>query len=298
MFSRVFCAALLFLLISACSLEFKEKSGVYFTKDFTWDEAQHHMDSRTLYNEAKSNNNENLGLGLVMFLRESSTKAEHYNLGACTGFLLDAQTLVTNAHCVPKKIREREIPCSDRLKFAHGGSTKNFNCISVTYVHSAYTKEDDALDPAPHGYYEPDVAILEIEAVHNVKYFSHASKEEGLGTAADNEELFLSSVDPSDKNKKKVYEGNYSLNKIFKIADSEILRTTYRFLTAKLNGYFIGGNSGSPIHDSNYKVKAIGFAAHVTRINEAIVLDFTCLEKTTLGWEWDDTCTPRGTYAP
>ncbi len=296
-FSRALFATLLLILISACSLELKEKGSIYYRTDFTWEEAQAHMNSRTIYNEAKSSENNNLGLGLVMLLKDSSTKADHYNLGGCTGFLLDSKTLVTNAHCVPKKIREREISCVDRIKFAHGGSFRNYNCKSLVYAHSAYTKDDDVNIADLGGFYEPDIAILEIEAVHNVKYFSQATKEEGLNTAADNEELFISSVDPVDKSSKKVYEGSYSLNKIFKIADSEIVRNTYRYLKAQVGAYFIRGNSGSPVHDANYKVKAIGFAGHRTLDNEVIVVDFTCLEKTTLGWEWDDTCIPRGTYA-
>lgn len=297
MFCRVFCASLLLLLISACSLDLRERGSIYYKTDFTWDEAQSHMDARTFYSDAKTNDKENLGLGLVMVLKDSSTKRGHYNLGACTAFLLDSTTLVTNAHCVPKRIRDREISCKDRIRFAHSASSSNFNCVSLTFAHSAFTSEDGVESAGVNGYYEPDIAILEIEAVHNVKYFTQATKEEGLKSKTDNEELFISSVDPYDSNSRIVYEGKYSLNKLFKIVDAEVTRNTYRLLNALAGAYFIKGNSGSPVHDSNYIVKAVGFAGHRTRTEEAVVLDFTCLEKTAQGWTWDEACEVRTNYA-
>lgn len=290
MFSRATCVAapLAFALLSACTLKFEE--GKTYTKsDFTWEESQAHMSARSFHNSALTPEGEQLGLGLVMSVKDSDTKAGYFKLGSCTGFLLDESTLVTNAHCIPEKVRNKEegFECSDRIKFAHSGSSLNYNCKSVLYTHPDFNFSDKDEVSFRKGYV-PDVVILEVEAVPNVRYFTKAS--ETVKSAFVSESLLMSSVDPQDSNKKLVYESNYTLNKIFRVADMELTFNTFRYLKSEENDTFINGNSGSPLHDSNYNVKAIGFASLIGDNQSAIIVDLSCLQKHEKEWQWNSQC--------
>ncbi len=228
-----------------------------------------------------------------MSAKDSDTKAGYFKLGSCTGFLLDESTLVTNAHCIPEKVRNKEegIECSDRVKFAHSGSTLNYNCKSVLYTHPNYKLSDNAAVSFRDGFV-PDVILLEVETVHNVRYFTKAS--DAVKSAFVSESLLMSSVAPQDLNKQQFYEGNYSLNKKFKVADLELTFNTFRFLKAEEKDTFINGNSGSPLHDSNYTVKAVGFASLAGNDKTAIIVDLSCLQKDEKEWKWNPQCTSPG----
>lgn len=291
-FRAAYVAPLALSLLTACSLKF-EDGTTYYKEDFSWEETQSHMNSRVIYNEAKSADGEDLGLGLVMSAKDSSAKPGHFRLGACTGFLLDKNTLATNSHCVPKKVRDEETSCSHRVKFAYSGSARNFNCKTVLFTHKDYDMSDDA-EVVFRGSLVPDITLLEIEDVENVKYFKKSNDR--IRSALESDDLKISSVDPHDTQGQVVYEAKYSLNKEFEVGDLEFLLNTYRYLKAKLGAYFIKGNSGSPVHDSSYNVKAIGFAGDKGNDGSATVLDLTCLQKVDNVWTWNSSCVSRGAY--
>lgn len=266
----------------ACSLRLEPEYKTYYKKEFTWSESQQAIANRKIYNDNKDKTtNRDIALGMLMVIKDVPSKAGMFQLGQCTAFLLDESTLVTNAHCIPKKIRDGQ-SCENRIYFAYGGSSQNYVCESVLFVHKDFNKEDGD-ENVNTIYVKPDIAILNIAPVQGLQYFIKSET-----TIKKDSSLVIRSVDPADLSGSIVFEGRYSANKTFKVADNQFDGSPYRWVEALTELFVVQGNSGSPVLDSiTEKVLGVAFAS---KDKGATLVDFSCLSQVADEWKWKDTC--------
>ncbi|MBN21651.1 MAG: hypothetical protein CL678_10230 [Bdellovibrionaceae bacterium] len=178
-------------------------------------------------------------------------------LSSCTGFLISASQIITNSHCIPKKIKQGKEQCTNLIEFFLPKSSqdtlseKNYeekhSCKKVLFSSEIEGKKRSTT---------PDYAIIELDSVSDHPPLSISRN--GF-SHKENLKIFKMQL-----NEKSIPSGSLKQESCTTIQGSLIL-PQFNHKTApivSLSGcHNIPGNSGAPIIDSEGKVRGIHYAS-------------------------------------
>ena len=189
----------------------------------------------------------------VGFVISKFNTEEESGIIQCTGFLIDSQTLLTNSHCVPTKLRVAGSDCSDVIEvlFAETPLQKSARARCATVLQAEAISES-----GEDGFRVQDYAVLKLERpVENRKPLEIARTGLRSDTSLTSYAVDpVSSTSPVGKLKSRQCMSMQGLHIVPEFNDD------FAPIASVVGCELVQGNSGSPLLDKDNRVRGLLFA--------------------------------------
>lgn len=197
------------------------------------------------------------GVGFLIAKVSSESNSKTVKLKQCTAFLIHKTLMLTNAHCLPPEIQKRNSACRGLVEIklqrrAGEAKSPSVQCESIVYSSPIVS------DPKNPDFVRiPDYALIRVSGDHDRKHFEIS--REGLADGLDVQSLV---VDPMKENS----DAGPKLRGIIRRKSCRAIVGTTVVPGAVQSHYavstvagcnIIQGNSGSPVFDSNGKIRGV-----------------------------------------
>ncbi len=254
------CAGVLFLsfllILSSCSSDYFLGNSSTDINPYAYPETENYPDPAEAYkvfSEAEivcEGGDCPPAIGGLMIYDTSQMYKNYYDVGACSGTLIDSNKVLTNAHCVPKDISFSGANCFDRIKFNFPATKdhayERLECGRVISI-STLRGSDGA---------QVDWAVIETK---NPSLRPPAEISPTRVGAFDEMKIFKINYDfkTFDKQKGKVVATTCKANTPHLLSRQFIGPVSPIINVSDCDDNIIKGNSGSGIFDQNMQLKAV-----------------------------------------